>query len=163
MTDETQRCNTAGIAIIKRRESCKLIAYQDPGGILTIGWGHTGPEVVAGLTWSQEQADRQLMIDIAEEGEGPVNRLVDWELTPNQFSALVSFCFNIGQGNFRRSSALLCLNHGDFDGVGAHMALWDQDHAGRVLNGLVARRREEAELFYTPDPENDEEVTVNQD
>lgn len=156
MTEETQHCNPAGVAIIKRRENCEFCAYRDPGKIWTIGWGHTGPEVVPGLTWTQAQCDRQLATDIITRAEEPINRLVNYELTPNQYSALCSFVYNIGQGNFERSSALMCLNGGDFETVGTHMALWNKDHAGKVLNGLTERRSEEIDLFYTPEPEEAE-------
>lgn len=156
--DGAQHCNAAGITLIGKRESCKLHAYQDPGGVWTIGRGHTGKEVVPGLVWTQEQADVQFIKDIAERAEKPINRLVNYELTSNQFSALCDFVFNIGWGNFERSSALVYLNQGDFDAVTAHMALWNKDHAGHVLNDLIDRRAQDIELFNTPDPEEDEMV-----
>ena len=156
MTDETQHCNPAGIALIKKYEGCKPGTYLDLSGIPTIGWGHTGPEVVLGLIWTQEQCDAALAADIETRAEEPINRLVNYELTPNQFSALCSFVYNIGQGNFERSSALICLNAGDFDAVGHAMSLWDKDHAGKVVNGLTARRSEEIALFNAPEPDTED-------
>ena len=44
-----------GLALTEGFESCRLTAYQDLKGIWTIGWGHTGPEVVEGLVWTQNQ------------------------------------------------------------------------------------------------------------
>jgi lysozyme len=63
---------------------CRLAAYRDPGGILTIGYGHTGPEVVPGLRWTQDQADDELRFDVTDRAEKPVNGLVRYELDENQ-------------------------------------------------------------------------------
>jgi GH24 family phage-related lysozyme (muramidase) len=80
----SQKCNAAGVALMKSFEKCRLTAYLDSGKVWTIGWGHTGPEVVAGLVWSQLQADAQFLIDLRLDGEKPVNALVCYELDENQ-------------------------------------------------------------------------------
>lgn len=147
----TQHCNAAGIDIIKRREVFYANPYQDYGGTWTQGYGHTkgiGPD---SPPCTMEEALEWLREDVKDAQEA-INRLVRYELTDNEFSALVSFVFNIGETQFRRSSALKALNTGDFEKVGVFMALWNKD-AGKVMNGLVERRAEEAELFYTVDPE----------
>ena len=65
------RTSQDGIDLIKRFESCRLTAYQDFGGVWTIGWGHT-KDVCEGMTVSQNEADACLVTDL-EEYEGYVN------------------------------------------------------------------------------------------
>lgn len=153
----SMKCNVAGLAIIQQYENCRLTAYRDPGGILTIGWGHTGPEVVEGLTWSQEQADAQLAQDVTERAETPIDALVGYDLDENQFSALVSFVFNIGSGNFAKSAVLTAINSGNLEDAPVHMSAWVHDHAGNLDQGLVLRRAAEVALYETP-LADDEEV-----
>lgn len=155
LRDDTMHCNAVGIAIIKKYEKFRSNPYKDYGGTWTIGFGHTQGVHANTQPVSEEYALKLLREDVFE-AEEAVERLVTYELTSNQFSALVSFVYNIGQGNFERSSALYCLNAGDFEGVGKHMALWNKD-AGKVMGGLVDRRADEAALFYEPEPESDDE------
>lgn len=156
---KTQHCNDAGLQIIIDDEKFCADPYQDGGGIWTIGYGHTQGVDKNCPPITRDTGKRLLQGDVAE-AERAIDSLVKYELTPNQFSALVSFVFNIGWGNFERSSALILLNQGDFDAVGPHMALWNKDHRGNVENGLITRRAKEAALFYEPDaepaPEEDE-------
>ena len=95
--------NDAGLSIIKKSEGLYLSAIQDPGGVWTIGWGHT-VGVTAGQQITQAQADALLAQDLAtfESGVGAV------AVNPssNQFSAMVSLAFNIGMGGFKSSSVL---------------------------------------------------------
>lgn len=155
---EQKTCNAAGIALIRRRESLSLIAYQDTAGIWTQGWGHTDGITANSAPITAEKAEEWFLHDVAIR-EKAIDTLVRYEIGNNQFSALVSFIYNIGVHNFERSSALTLLNAGDFDQVPDHMRLWNKDHSGKVQNGLIARREEEIVLWDTPDPpeaENDE-------
>lgn len=145
------QCNDAGKSLIKKYEQCRLRAYLDTGGIWTIAWGHTAG-VKQGDTCTQAQADQWFDDDLWWR-EQQVADLVDWDLDENQFSAVVSFVYNIGSGNFAKSAVLHAINQGDFDDVPMHMLAWDKDHAGNVLKGLQARRREEITLWETPPPE----------
>lgn len=143
------KCGTAGVALLKSFEQCRLTAYQDERGVWTIGWGHTGPEVVEGLTWSQAQADAQLAIDIRERGELPVLRSIDVELTQNQFDALVCFTYNVGSGNEAHSTLCSLVNQRRFAEAADEFPKWD--HAGgHVSAGLDRRRAAERELFVAP-------------
>lgn len=153
-----QRINDRGLALLKGREKCVLRAYRDQGargGVWTIGWGHTGPEVVEGLYWSQEEADEALKADLAN-AERAVNSYVLRTLNENQFSALVVFVFNIGSGAFFESSVLTYLNHDMFDQACAAMALYDKQRLGGpsgplvFSQGLANRRAEEQALFRLP-------------
>ncbi len=153
-----QRINTRGAALLKDREKCVLRAYRDQGtlgGVWTIGWGHTGPEVVEGLFWTQEQADDALLKDVAN-AERAVNSFVHRTLNENQFSALVVFTFNVGTGAFFESSVLIFLNHDNFEQACEAMALYNKERRGGpqgplvYSQGLANRRAEEMSLFRLP-------------
>lgn len=136
-----------GLALTQQFEGMRLSAYQDQVGVWTIGFGHTGPDVHAGLTITQDQATVLLMKDVAS-ASASVNNLVKVPLTQNQFDALVDFVFNLGQGKFAGSTLLRGLNAGDFSGAAAEFVKWD--HAGgQVVPGLLRRRLAEAQLFQS--------------
>jgi lysozyme len=141
-----------GVALTKSMEGCSLKAYPDPatgGAPWTIGYGHTGPDVKPGLTITQAQADALLNTDLARAGL-VVCSLVRVYLTQNQFDALADFVFNVGAGNFRGSTLLRLLNAGDVNGAANEFIRWNLA-SGRILPGLVKRRKAERDLFLTPD------------
>ncbi|MFT3987169.1 lysozyme [Aestuariivirga sp.] len=146
------KVNAAGLAIIKTYEGCEVNAYPDPatdGDPWTIGYGHTSeagpPNVRKGMKISKARADEILTADIGTFSRS-VMRYVGRELTDNQFSALVSFAFNVGTGNFAKSSVLKAVNRGDFKSVPWRIQLWTKAN-GRTLPGLVKRRAAESHLF----------------
>lgn len=135
----------AGMAMTEGFEGLRLQAYQDCAGIWTIGYGHTGPDVVEGRTITQVEADGLLRMDLAA-AVACVNRAVTVRLTQNQFDALVDFCFNAGRGAFLGSTLLQLVNRGDVAGAVAQFGRWV--HAGgEVVAGLVRRRAAEAAMF----------------
>ena len=138
-----------GIALTKSFESCRLTAYQDIKGIWTIGFGHVGPEVVEGLTWTQDQADSQLVLDLTK-AEHAVNTLVTVPLTQGQFDAMVDFAFNLGCNAEKGSTLLKLVNQGDFANAAAQFELWDHA-AGKVVAGLLRRRIAEEQEFTNGD------------
>lgn len=134
---------------LREWEGCRLEAYQDSGGVWTIGYGHTGPDVKRGLTWTQRQADDGLANDIRW-AESAVNDYVKVDLLPSQFDALVSFTFNVGFDAFRTSTLLKRVNAGRFLDVPAEMARWNKvtiDGRKVVVQGLINRRAAEAALW----------------
>jgi lysozyme len=136
------------LTLTKDSESCRLTAYPDPGtggAPITIGWGHTGPEVHLGLVWTQEQADAQLVKDM-QRAEANVRQYVTHPITKEQFIALCDLAFNIGNTAFDTSTLLRKLNAFDVDGAIAEFARWNRG-GGRVLQGLVKRRDGEKALF----------------
>ena len=142
-----------GLALTRSFEGLRLTAYQDCGGVWTIGYGHTGPDVHADLTITDAEADALLRADVAD-AVTCVNRAVHVPITQNQFDALVDFCFNCGRGSLLQSTLLRKVNIGDFAGAAEQFALWD--HAGgKVVPGLVRRRKAEAELFAGDAPQTD--------
>ena len=135
-----------GIALIKEHEGLRLVPYLDARNppVWTVGYGST-TDVQPGERISQAQADERLKEDV-KEAEACVNRCVTVELTQNEFDALCSFVFNVGCGNFKKSSMLKYLNSGDFDATAYEFRRWTR--AGDAHPpGLVKRRVAEQRLF----------------
>ena len=138
-----------GLALIRRFEGFRERAYLCPAGVWTIGYGHTsraGPPAVGPQSrMSRAEATKVLAADVEVFAQG-VREGLRRNITDAQFSALVSFAYNVGTGAFRSSSVLRAVNAGDFDAVPRRLGLWVKG-GGRVLPGLVKRRAAEAELF----------------
>lgn len=142
--------SAAGIELIKSHEGCELQSYPDPatgGDPWTIGYGHTGAEVVAGLIWTKERCEAQLQDDLVVR-ERAVARLVTAPITQGQFDALVSFAFNVGIANLASSTLLKKLNALDDEGASAEFQKWCHA-AGKLMPGLLARRTDEQKMFDT--------------
>lgn len=163
--------NQAGLDLIKSFEgivdgdptTVNYDAYLDPIGIWTIGWGHAivvgndflrGPQNRAqaralypgGITL--EQAEALLRADLMDTCRD-VESLVGVTITDNQFAALISFAFNLGVGNLKKSTLLRLVNAKDFSGAAGEFQKWNKA-GGKVLAGLTRRRAAEAALFSTP-------------
>lgn len=139
--------NQAGVALVKSFEGCRLTAYLCPAGVWTIGYGHTGPEVIAGLVWTQAQADAALISDLAHAAHA-VTGYVTSAIDDNQFSALASFVFNLGAGSLHGSTLLKKLNDRDYEGAANEFLKWDFVD-GQANSGLARRRFAERDLFLT--------------
>lgn len=142
--------NKASIDLIKSFEGLKLTAYLCPANVPTIGYGTTKGLTradVAKKTITEAEATRLLLEDVAR-FEKAVYKMVKVKLTENQRGALVSFTYNLGEGNFGSSTLLKKVNAGDFKAAQAEFAKWDKA-AGKVLAGLTRRRAAEAKLFGT--------------
>ncbi|PTU67542.1 muraminidase [Chromobacterium sp. Panama] len=137
-----------GVKLIQQFEGLRLKAYQDAVGVWTIGYGHTGPDVTPGLVISQAQADALLARDLNRFETG-VSRLVSVPLNQNQFDALLSFSYNLGQGSLQNSTLLRLLNQRDYAGAAAQFPRWNKA-GGKVLPGLTRRRAAEQALFLQP-------------
>jgi len=152
--------NEEGLAIIRKYEGLVdgfpdtplLDPYLDPIGIPTIGWGSTydyhGRRVTMdSRSITKDEAEYLLAREIRRAEMG-IGRLVKVSLTSNQRSALTSFVYNVGSGNFQASTMRMKLNRKDY--IGAANEFWKWRRAGgRILRGLVARRKSEARLFRT--------------
>lgn len=136
--------NAAGLALVRAYEGLRLEAYQDGGGVWTIGYGHTHG-VKQGDTISAARAEHMLEADLMA-AEAAVRRLVKVPLTDNQFSALVSFVFNVGDAQLAKSTLLRKLNDSGHGKVPACLKSWIFDN-GKVQPGLVKRRAAEAALW----------------
>ncbi len=141
-----------GLNLTKQFEGLRLSAYADQVGVLTIGYGHTGRGVHAGQTITQEQADALLVSDVAA-AVACINRLVTSRINQNQFDALVDFAFNLGCSSLAGSMLLRLVNREEFAAAAEQFQRWD--HAGGVVvQGLLERRRAEADLFRQADEDS---------
>lgn len=142
--DQPSRISEAGIELIKHFEGLRLMAYSDPVGVWTIGYGHTRT-AVAGKTVTEAEAEVLLREDL-DRFERCVSQQVTVPLEQNEFDALVSFAFNLGCGALSRSTLLRLLNASDKRAAADELNRWV--HAGgQRLAGLVRRREAERRLF----------------
>lgn len=136
--------NAKGLAMVKAHEGLRLKAYLCPAKVWTIGYGST-LGVKSGMTITEAQAEALLKKDLSR-FESAVTRLVKVPLTANQFSALVSFAFNVGEGALERSTLLRHLNAGRYAMAAQEFLKWNKA-GGKVLAGLTKRREDERRLF----------------
>lgn len=128
-------------------------------GKWTIGWGCT-EGITEGTVWTRERAEQGLRIEL-EKAERIVARHVTVDLNQNQFDALVSFAYNVGEGSakvpgFSTSTLLKCVNRGDAAGAARAFGMWVNSNGVKNVPGLVARRAREAALFLEPADAADE-------
>lgn len=154
------RINDKGIELIKAFESLRLEPYKDAVGKPTIGWGHTSGVTMDMGSITEQEAEELLLEDLTY-SENVIRRYVHVPLNVNQFSALVSFVFNVGEGakniksGFVRlkdgspSTMLIKLNIEDYNGASQEFGKWIKGD-GRILTGLVRRREAERRLFTEP-------------
>jgi len=136
--------------IVKEFEGLSLVAYPDPGTggkPYTVGYGHT-TGVFKDTHIDSDFALKLLRIDL-ENAAAPILEKVKVPLNDNQFSALLSFVFNVGAGNFSGSTLLKKLNEGLYEEAASEFLKWNKA-AKKVLPGLTRRRAAERELFLKP-------------
>ncbi len=133
-----------GIDFIKRHEALRLNAYLDAAGVWTIGYGHTST-AKKGMTITEAEAEK-LLVDDLKHAEDEINSH-NLPLKQHQFDALASFVFNVGTGAFRTSTLLkrikIDVNHPD---IPNQLNRWIYV-GGKVLSGLVKRRRQEVDIY----------------
>lgn len=141
------KTNENGKNLIKSFESCRLNAYKDSTGTLTIGWGHTGnvdgTPIYLGMTISQQKADELFESDL-EKFENHVNGYNDiYNFTSNEFSSLVSFAYNVG-------SITSLTSKGTRTKIQIANKMLEYVYSkGKKLKGLVNRRTKERALFLS--------------
>jgi lysozyme len=142
-----------GVALIKKWEGCKLTAYLDAVGVATIGYGcivyPDGRPVRLGDQITQEQADALLSSE-CEKKAAAISPLINVSVSQNQFDALTSLAYNIGEGAFANSTLLRKLNASDYAGAAEEFLVWNKgtiDGDLVEIPGLTNRRREEKQLF----------------
>ena len=144
------RCNNDGFEIIRHFEGLRLSVYRDPVGVPTVGYGSTRGFDRCRISMdhrdiTEEEAETLLSMEVAK-FEQVVAVLFYHPLGENQFSALVSWAYNVGSGNAQASTLRQRLNRGDIEGASAEFPKW-RLAGGRILRGLVRRRVAERELF----------------
>ncbi len=154
---DNETINEAGFRLVQEFEGYaeqlgdgtdRVRAYRDSGGVLTIGFGHTGSDVTEDLIITREQAEQLLQGDL-QEAEDAVSNLVTVPLNENQFSALVSFVFNLGAGELEDSTLLELLNQGRYPEAADQFLRFNTVN-GEPVEGLTRRREAERQLFLTP-------------
>jgi lysozyme len=152
-----RKINAAGLELVKSFEGLRLDAYRCAAGVLTIGWGSTGPHVKEGMTISLEEAETLLKTDLARFERIVERATADVPTSDDQFSAMTSLCFNIGPGDpkpgphgpisgFLTSTVLKRHRLGNYLGASRAFLLWNKAK-GQVLKGLTRRREAEAKLY----------------
>ncbi len=143
----------AGINLIKGFEGLSLKPYKCPAGVPTIGYGNTFYENGAKVKMTDapitEGRATELLKHSLEKFEQYVDSYCVDTINQHQFDALVSFCFNLGPANLKKSTLLKKVNANPADEtIRAEFMKWTKA-GGRVLKGLVRRRTAEADMYYT--------------
>ena len=145
---------------IHGREDLRLQGYDDGGGVMTIGYGHTGKvdgkPITKNMQITKEKAEELYRKDF-EIHTLPLKK-VKVPLTSNQKIALSSFIYNIGGTKFIKSDLYKKLNAGDYKGAADEFDIWINAYNPQNMKiepnkGLVNRRKKEKALFLTPDGE----------
>lgn len=142
----------AAVDFVAQHEGLRPLSYQDPGGVWTIGYGHTGPDVRAGVRITTEKAKSLLADDLkiaASRLQAVVKREVIESLTENQYAALLSFVYNCGADP--KWTIWKRLNARDYEGVPGQMLRF-VNAGGKRLEGLASRRSAEVALWRTAEP-----------
>lgn len=162
----TNKLNSKGTAFLHKEEGCRLSAYLDSVGKWTIGYGNTfyedGSKVKKGDKITQERAESLFLI-VVKQFEDAVNLTIKQELNANQFSALVSICYNIGIGAFKTSTLAKKVNANPNDPtIRNAFESWRYGTVnGKKEPILLGRRQREADLYFSiPLPENHKQATV---
>ena len=140
------RTSANGIRLIKGFESFRGKAYLCPAGVWTIGWGSTGPGIVKGVVWTQAQCDARLEQDALVYASGAANLSPVLYFDDAKLCAIADFCYNLGVSRYKISTLRKRVNEGDWAGAVSELLKWTRG-GGRVLPGLVARRKAEIELL----------------
>lgn len=172
----TRKVNQEGLDLIRSFEGLSLTSYPDDASPLaracianhhslvhyvqvsswetldgvpwTIGYGATGPDIKAGMTWTEEQCIARLQQELVQH-ETAISKEVTIPLSSNAFSALVSFCYNCGPTNLHRLVSGSNLNEGTpqaFQDCADRLLSFNKAR-GEVMEGLTRRRQAERELF----------------
>ncbi len=134
----------AGLSVISTYEGKENKAYKDPVGIVTICYGHTKTAKL-GQVKSDAECKQLLHEDVTSHGLA-VSKAVKVPISQQQYDAMTSFTYNVGAGNFRKSTLLKKLNQGDYCGAAKEFPKWNKAK-GKVLKGLTTRRAAEQKLF----------------
>ena len=147
MEERIMKITNEGINLIKKFEGLRLDAYLCPAGVWTIGYGHI-KGVEKGQVITQLEADNLLKEDLISFEKGVAN-LIKSNINQNQFSALVSFAFNLGLANFKNSTLLKKVNANPNDRTIVDEFIKWIYAGGKQLEGLKRRRQAEAYLYFT--------------
>lgn len=146
--------NYDGKKLLKELEGFRAIPYYCPADVLTVGWGHTGKDIVKNMHYTKEECEILFNKDTKRFCED-IKKLLTCELNNNQFSALVCFVYNVGTSAFRKSALLRRLNNKEIPNIVARSEFprwrWKTIHGKKEEDqGLKNRRISELALFTRP-------------
>lgn len=127
--------------LVMKWEGVRYEPYRDAVGVLTVCYGHTGPDVRAGKTYTKAECDDLLRADMLE-ANGYVNACITTPMLPGQEAALTSAVYNIGPSVVCGSTLQRYANAGNWPAACAQLSRWDKA-AGRTYRGLTLRRTDE--------------------
>jgi lysozyme len=145
-------CNQFGIDLIKKFEGFKSNPYKCPAGVNTIGYGSTfypdGSKVKLTDPAITEEKATDLLLDLLKPFQKSVDSFCRDDVNSNQFSALCSFCYNVGPNNLKGSTLLKKVNKDPNDlTIKDEFLKWNKS-GGKTLTGLTIRRMAEAKLYF---------------
>jgi len=132
--------------LIMRFEGLRLKSYFCPAGVLTCGWGSTGPDIQPGTIWTKEYADERMRSDAKKFVRGVLKYSPSLVSNPSALAAASDFAYNLGLGRYRVSTLRKKLETGDWEAAQRELMKWTRG-GGKVLPGLVARRKAECDLL----------------
>lgn len=133
-----------GAILVAPSEGLVLGTYQDVGGVITSCYGHTGPELKMGMTFTRDQCDQQLADDLKKHNK-ELMKLVKVPLNTYQEAALTSFTYNVGIGNVKSSTLLKLLNNKQYKQACEQLVNWSYAK-GKWYQGLFNRRNNEMQV-----------------
>ena len=146
------KINETGLNLIKTFEGFRSEPYFCSAMVATIGYGSTwsfdGSRVTLSHPRINEAEAKELLLREIRNSEKAVDRLIKVKLNENEFSALCSFVYNLGSGNLQSSTLRAKLNRDDYEGAANEFPKWRRA-GGKVLKGLVLRRKMEQDLFLS--------------
>jgi GH24 family phage-related lysozyme (muramidase) len=156
------KISSNGLNLIKEFEGCQLIAYKDSAGVWTIGWGTTssdfditGTYISKGMIISQDMADEWLEKSISNKYAPAVEKQCSYlNLNQNQIDALISFCYNLGEGSLNQ---LTSNKTRSIEEISKHITSYNKCKVNgemKELAGLTRRRNAELSLFLSECPNN---------
>lgn len=132
--------------LIRRFEGLRLKAYFCPAGVLTCGYGSTGPDIKPSTVWTKDQAEQRMARDAAVHTSAAAKLCPPIAGSPDALSAIADFSYNLGATRLKASTLRRKINAGDFAGARQELGKWVRG-GGKVLPGLVIRRAAEAALL----------------
>lgn len=152
----TRKISERGLTLIQSFEGLRLTAYKavSTEKYYTIGYGHYGADVQKGMTISEEQAESYLKEDVAWAEKHVNSYMFIYNFTQNQFDALVSFTYNVGNITSLTASGTRSLTE-----IAEKMLSYNKS-GGKALVGLTRRRSAEQQLFLSED-DTEEDITYH--
>lgn len=138
-----RQINETGLELLKKLEGYKSMPYRDTRGVLTVGYGHTGPDVKEGVPWTEAACTEALQSDL--QNAYHIDQYLHEDVNDNQYSALVCLVYNVGLTTVKLSNTLKLVN----DGQDPDKEWLGFDHVdGKFDQGLLNRRKQELELYH---------------